>query len=60
MTKLNDAKYSMELADIDLWEIDDRIWMQKRMSFDVLDLQKHQKRLKYKGEYHEQFEQCPA
>jgi len=52
----NDAKYSMELLDIDLWEIDDRIWMQKSMSFDVLDLQKHQKKNKFHRGKHEQSE----
>lgn len=53
---LNDAKYSMEtqeqsmqLNPIDQWEIDDRIWMLKNMSFDVLDLQKHRKRNHFTG-----------
>ena len=53
---LNDAKYSMEtqehsmqLNPINEWEIDDRIWMQKHMSFDVLDLQKHLKKNHFTG-----------
>ncbi len=49
---LNDAAYGMEtqeystdlsLMELAEWQIDDRIWMQKRMAFDVVDLQKHQK-----------------
>ncbi len=52
--KQNDGAYGHEvqelsLKSIDDWEIDDRIWMQKRMSFDVIDLQKHQKKNHFKG-----------
>jgi len=57
---VNDGKYSMELQDIDVWEIDDRIWMQKRMSFDVLDLRKHHKKINFKGLNYEQTKQSIA
>lgn len=49
---LNDAAYGMEcqeygidlsLKDIENWEVDDRIWMQKNMSIQTIDLQKHMK-----------------
>jgi hypothetical protein len=54
----NDAAYGMEcqehsmdlsLKDLDDWKIDDRIWMQKRMDFPSIDLQKHQKRNHFTG-----------
>ena len=53
---LNDAAYGMEtqensmkLNPINQWEIDDRVWMLKNMSFDVLDLQKHRKKNHFTG-----------
>lgn len=42
-------EYSMELNPIDQWEIDDKLWMLKNMSFDVLDLQKHLKTNHFTG-----------
>jgi hypothetical protein len=50
---LNNAAYGMEvqeysmdlsLRDPSQFEIEDRIWMQRTMSFDTIDLQKHQKK----------------
>jgi len=55
---LNDAAYGMEcqeystdlsLKDIVDWKIDDRVWMQKRMDFPSIDLQKHQKSNHFTG-----------
>ena len=52
---LNDGAYGHEVQELSLinnvaeWEIDDRIWIQKRMEFDLPDLQKHQKRNNFKG-----------
>ena len=54
----NDAAYGMEcqeynmdlsLKDLDNWQITDRIWMQKRMDFPKIDLQKHQKTNHFTG-----------
>ena len=58
---LNDAAYEMETQELSIenslrlknlneWEIEDRIWMQRNMRFDenVIDLQKHQKVNHYK------------
>lgn len=54
----NDAAYGIEtqeygmdlsLKDLADWEITDRIWMQKRMNFTTIDLQKHQKKNHFSG-----------
>ena len=62
---VNDGKYGMEVQEYSMilndpsrFEIEDRIWMQRRMSFDVLDLQKHQKRNHFSGGNYEQSQQC--